>query len=208
MIVSIEDMAGQSRRNPSRSNQQSVAFYFRVLLSTAILVCIAINYGCTPYKPKIESGRHAPDFKINSINNAGKEISLSRYKGKIVILNFLASWCSTCKSDLPSLVKLYSQLKDKGLIVIGIGVKDSIPNLKKMISDFSVDFPVGLDSKGYIGRLYRVTGVPESFIIGRDGKFKVVGKRQDEYDNVRIVGAVGWTDSSIRGAIERLLIDS
>ena len=129
-------------------------------------------------KPRLGKGVPAPDFTLPDLN--GKMVSLADYRGKVVLLNIWATWCPPCVEEMPSMEKLYQELKDEGFEILAVSIDESgaeavIPFVKK----HRLGFPALLDTKGSIKSLYQITGVPESFIIGKEGIIaeKVIGPR-------------------------------
>ena len=129
-------------------------------------------------KARLGKGVHAPDFTLPGLDN--KMVSLSDYRGKVVLLNIWATWCPPCVEEMPSMEKLYQALKGEGFEILAVsvdvsGAKIVTPFIKK----HKLSFPVLTDTKGSIKSLYQTTGLPESFIIGKDGTVaeKVIGPR-------------------------------
>jgi len=111
---------------------------------------------------------HAPyDFVLKNEHNA--PIKMSDYRGKVVIVNFWATWCGPCKVEIPDFVKLYAEYKDKGLVIVGISVDDSPEQLQAFMKEFNMTYPVlqmTPDVESAWGPFY---GYPTSFIVARDG---------------------------------------
>jgi peroxiredoxin len=129
-------------------------------------------------RPRLGKGAPAPDFTFPDLN--GQMVSLADYKGKVVVLNIWATWCPPCVEEMPSMEKLHQELKDEGFEILAVsidisGTKAVIPFMKK----HKLSFSVLTDTKGAIKSLYQTTGVPESFIIDKDGIIveKVIGPR-------------------------------
>ena len=112
-------------------------------------------------------GRATYDFVLKNEHNA--PIKLADYKGKVVIVNFWATWCGPCKVEIPDFVKLYDEYKDKGLVIVGISVDDSPEQLQAFMKEFKMNYPVlqmTPDVESAWGPFY---GYPTSFIVARDG---------------------------------------
>jgi len=109
----------------------------------------------------------APDFTLQDIN--GKTIKLSDYRGKVVIINFWATWCPPCLAEIPDFVKFYNAYREKGVEIIGIAVNSTIDDTKKIISEKKINYPVCM-SDGKIENLYGgIRAVPTTFIIDKQG---------------------------------------
>jgi|YelNatPaOPRAMG01_1025707.scaffolds.fasta_scaffold315393_2 peroxiredoxin len=123
--------------------------------------------------------RKAPDFKLNSID--GKEIKLSDFKGKKIILNFWATWCPPCRAEIPDFVKFYNENKNK-VEIIGIAVGSKENEVIEIIKKYKITYPVCISDKN-IEKLYGpINMVPTSFIIDEKGyvKEKKIGIMTEE----------------------------
>ncbi len=120
----------------------------------------------------------APDFTLVSIK--GDTIKLSNYKGKVVILDFWATWCPPCKEEIPHFKKLFAEKGEEGLVVIGIVVNDELAEVKKFVNKNAVNYPIVMGTaqieKAYGG----INAIPTTFLIGKDMTIrqKVVGYRE------------------------------
>ena len=124
----------------------------------------------------IEVGLPAPDFSFPGMD--GKMVNLSDFRGKVVLVNIWATWCASCVDEMPSMEKLYQNLKDEDFEILAVsidslGEKVVAPFMKK----YKLTFPALIDSAGAIRMGYRTTGVPESFIIDKHGILvrKIIG---------------------------------
>ena len=129
-------------------------------------------------KPRLGKGVAAPDFTLPGLD--GQMVSLADYRGKVVLLNIWATWCPPCVEEMPSMEKLYQQLKTEGFEILAVsmdvsGAQAVLPFMKK----HKLSFPALTDTEGAMKSLYQTTGVPETFIIDKDGTIveKVIGPR-------------------------------
>jgi peroxiredoxin len=134
----------------------------------------------------------APDFTLKDLN--GKTVSLAAFKGKVVLLNFWATWCPPCRAEMPALNKLHHMLKPRGLEVIAVSTDRSINDIKDFLESHKVDFTVLFDADRNAAKQYRVFSMPTTFLISRSGI--IVEKFYGEYD---------WTEPETKGKIEKLL---
>jgi len=124
--------------------------------------------------------KKAPDFSLKTPDN--RTIRLSNYKGKVVIVNFFGTRCPPCRMEIPDFVKFYKKNKKKGVVIIGIAVGSKSEDVKKMIKEFKINYPVCL-SDGKVEREYGgIRFVPTSFIIDKNGNIykKQIGMMNKE----------------------------
>jgi peroxiredoxin len=114
----------------------------------------------------------APDFFLKTL--AGKGIHLSDYKGKVVLVNFFASWCPPCKMEIPGFERIYTLHKDRGFVVIGIALDDVSPSF---IGKMGITYPVVASNDNVVSDYGNVSSIPVSFLIGKDGRIikKIMG---------------------------------
>ena len=117
-------------------------------------------------------GEQAPDFLLPGVD--GKDVKLVDYKGKILILDFWATWCGPCRKGLPTLAKVVAAYKDKGVVLHAVNLRES----KEVVASFAKQFsnPINplLDEEGKVGEKYQVGGIPHTVIIDKTGKIQVV----------------------------------
>ena len=127
------------------------------------LLLLAGCYGGTR-PPRI--GKPAPDFVVQ---DAEHKVTLSQFKGQVVVLNFWASWCPPCVAETPSLVKMQQRMKDKGIVVVAISADEDDSAYHRFISKYGMDFVTVRDPSAKIQHLYGTIQIPETYIIDRNG---------------------------------------
>ena len=141
--------------------------------ATVVLVAWA---GRENYQPVI-TGTSAPDFAATDM--AGNPVRLSDYRGRVVLVNVWATWCAPCRDEMPSMQRLYEALGDTDFEILAVSI-DAQPgqqspdgqqggDLQAFAGELGLTFPILHDPEGKIQRIYQTTGVPETFLVGRDG---------------------------------------
>jgi cytochrome c biogenesis protein CcmG/thiol:disulfide interchange protein DsbE len=134
----------------------------------------------------------APGFSLKDLS--GRTITLSSLKGKVVLLNFWATWCPPCISEMPVFNRLYKEMRSRGLEIVAISADRSEGYLRDYVSKHSLDFRVLYDEDRTVTKQYKVFSMPTTFLIDKNGV--IVEKFFGEYD---------WTDQEIKKKIEKLL---
>ena len=109
----------------------------------------------------------APDFALTTFD--GETIRLSQFRGKVVVINFWASWCIPCRDEAPFLEKTWHDYRDRGVVLIGVDWSDPETDARRFIKEFNITYPNGPDIGTKIGQLYRIRGIPETYFVGKDG---------------------------------------
>ena len=143
--------------------------------------------------PSPREGFLAPDFTLDTLQ--GEKVRLSDLRGKIVVLNFWATWCLPCRAETPALEKTYEQYEQSGMVVLGVDLanQDSIGDVEAFIQEFKLTYPILLDRDGSVANLYQIKGIPSTFFINREGIIRTV-----------VVGGP-MSETFIRSKIEMLL---
>ena len=152
-----------------------------------------IEVGVAEGQSRALVGAPAPDFTL--LDLAGQPVTLSTFRGQVVILNFWASWCPPCRSEFPLLQSAYEDRADDGLIVIAVNQEESSAEATRFADEFGLTMPVVLDSTGEVGEQYRLLGLPQSVFIDKSGIVRAVQ-----------IGEV--TNETLTEKIEDLLGDS
>ena len=154
-------------------------FFNRPQLFCLLLVLTFIAAGCKKKEPEPPpGGKPAPSFTLQDLK--GNQISLSDFKGKVVVLDFWATWCPPCVKEIPHFIELYEQYKDKGFAMVGISLDyQGISVVKSFARKYQVNYPI-LMTDGQVDKAYGgITSIPTTFVIDSAGNIrqKYVGYR-------------------------------
>ena len=135
----------------------------------------------------------APDFSLERLG--GGETSLSSLQGKVVFVNFWATWCGPCRIEMPSMERLYNQMSKDQFEILAVDLREAEETVAQFAEELSLSFPILLDSQGMTGGIYGVQGIPTTFLVDKEGR--LVG---------RLVGSREWDTDSFINLLE-ILID-
>lgn len=144
-----------------------------LLVGLALLFALA---GCTSTASVgTRKGDVAPDFSLPTLDGGAQ--SLRDYKGRTVILNFWASWCGPCRAEMPDMQVVYDELRDQGVVVVGVNQGEPRERVEAFVQEFGLTFPILLDEEQSLARTYGVRAYPTTFIVDGDGiiRDQVVG---------------------------------
>jgi len=144
------------------------------------------------YERIVQPGDRAPDFSITADN--GRTITRAEFGGKLLVLNFWASYCAPCIEELPSLDQFQRELADQGVVVLGVSIDKDPKAYKRFLNKYNVSFLTARDPDNKINSEYGTFKIPETYLINRDGK--VVGK---------IINATNWVDGRMVSYVKSLL---
>ena len=125
----------------------------------------------------INAGDVAPGFSLKDVN--GNTVTLNSFKGMVVFLTFWATWCPSCREELPDLNALQRKYADKGFTVLSICIESSDSLVANYLKKHTVTFPVLVDKEGAVAEAFRFSGLPVSFMVGKDG---IIRHKYSGYD--------------------------
>ena len=150
----------------------------RNLLSPALqraarcAAAIALAFGASAAVPAIAPLNAAPDFTLHTMN--GPNMRLQEQRGRVVMVNFWATWCGPCRQEMPQLNRLYEKYHAAGFVLLGVNVDDDQQKAAEVAGKLGVTFPVLLDTDKSVSKLYDLSTMPSTVIIDRDGKVRYV----------------------------------
>jgi peroxiredoxin len=141
------------------------------------------------------SGLWPPPFSAQTVT--GQAMSLADFQGRVVLVNFWASWCVECRPEMPLFERLHQDFAAQGLTVLGINFREEPQRMQQYAKELGLTFPLVLDPQGEISRVYGVIGLPTTFLVGRDGRPVAMA-----------IGARAWGSTEVRTFIQTLLAEA
>jgi peroxiredoxin len=110
----------------------------------------------------------APDFTLDLLD--GSVLTLSDLRGQVVVVNFWATWCPPCEAEMPDLQAVWEEYRPEGVVFVGVAFDEDAGAVREMASRYGITYALGLEAESSISTAYGVTGVPETYVVGIDGK--------------------------------------
>jgi len=159
--------------------------YFLLLVALIVMVFWSLACGQKKAEPAGTIGSEAAEFSLINLN--GEEVTLDQFKGKVIMLNFWATWCGPCKSEIPDFINIYTKNQKDGLEIVGVALSSgSTANIRQFVEKFGVNYIVLTGDEKYLQDLTNkyggIRGVPTTFLIDREGiiRQKWVGARTEK----------------------------
>jgi len=140
---------------------------------------------------QMEGAPPAPGFELPDLD--GEKHHLSDYRGKVVIVNFWATWCPPCRAEMPSMQRAWQQLQKEGIQMLGIDVGEDEETIFQFLGDYPVEFPLLMDSDSSIIEKWGVRGLPTTYVIDPQGRiiYRAIGGREwDDSELLKMVRAL------------------
>ena len=148
----------------------------------AILLAICCIYAWSGGAQSATISGPAPNFTLKGLD--GKNLKLSELAGDVVLINFWASWCGPCRTEMPLLNAMHKKYKALGFTVLGVNVEEQSKNARSYIAERPVNFPILLDSSNRVSRLYKVVAMPTTVVVDRDGNMRFLHQGYKAGDEV------------------------
>ena len=181
----MENTTTEVKQSPKHLHPAIIAAAFAVLLVFLALIAWGLN---RTMRGPIRVGDQVPNIQMTTFD--GKPINTADLTGKVVVLNFWASWCKPCEQEAADLEAAYQQFKPGGKVeFIGLAYVDTEVNSLAYLKKFGITYANGPDLRTVVSQMFRITGVPETYIIGPDGRlaFAKIGPFQS---TAEIVAAI------------------
>ncbi len=131
-------------------------------------ILLVLGLGLTRSKQgPVGVGEVVPDFTLTTFD--GNKIDIQSLRGKVVVINFWASWCKPCEQEAVELEQAYQSFKDQDVVFLGVDYVDTETEALAYLSKFNITYPNGPDLRTEISQAFRIRGVPETYIVGKDG---------------------------------------
>ena len=164
--------AGEPRRPPDGRVAGSGTAGRRSFLAGALALVALAACGARPEEPAPIVGRRAPDFTLPSLG--GEAVPLASLQGRPVVLNFFATWCVPCRTELPAFQATAQRHADRGLAFLLVDLSEDPEDVGHFLESLRVSLPAAIDETGQVTKAYRVRGLPSTFFIDREGVIRAV----------------------------------
>jgi len=182
------------RRVPRSSCGRQLILLAAFILGAAALPAsgASVDYKAIPKLQELKDLSPAPDFTLPGPD--GRKISLKDFRGKVVFLNFWATWCESCRDEMPSMERLYREFGRKDFEIVAVNVKDKRPAALAFVKDLKLSYPILMDPDGEVGLLYGAFGLPVTYLIDRKGTLLA-----------RLWGPADWSSPAAKNLIKSLV---
>ena len=162
-------------------------------LGMMLLLALVVVSGCSKHEEAAVEGGVAPDFTLKDLS--GRPVQLSSLRGKVVLVNFWATWCPPCREEIPSMMKLNSAMAGKPFQMVSVSIDEGgVPEIESFFKTSGYSLPSYTDPGGAAAKTYGITGVPESFLIDKNG---ILVKK--------VIGPLAWDSPETISFIEGLM---
>ncbi|GEM_PF-563657 len=168
LFIALQQAVRVSRGEPSITS--ALVTTLADMLPNAIRHTATFLVLSVPTPTPLSAGEAAPAFSLSGLE--GKPHSLDDYQGKRVVLNFWASWCAPCRTEMPLLEATFKRLENSGVVVIGVNYAEEALPVRQYVGELNITFPILLDVDRFVFDKYGVTGLPTTFFIDSKGKMR------------------------------------
>lgn len=130
----------------------------------------------------------AVNFQLSNL--AGKRVKLSSYRGKVVIVNFWATWCPPCRAEIPSMIRAWKKLKGRGVVMLAVHVGGKKKQIKSFVRKYRINFPVLFDSKSKVFHAWPAKAMPTTYVVDRNGRIAYSASGDQKWDDPVILKKV------------------
>lgn len=163
-----------------------------MIRSIAAIVLAAAAFGAGAAELRRWQGGPTPALELEDL--ASRVHRLADYRGKVVLVNFWATWCEPCRAEMPSIDGLRSSLQGKPFEVLAVNLAEPMSRIERFLGTMPLGFPLLRDRDGAVAKAWKARLLPASFLIGRDGRIRYVA-----------YGELDWTSAPVRARVDELL---
>ncbi len=158
---------------------KNIAYGLGILLVVLMLYLGLVTNSHKVTTSRLSPGKEAPDFTLKTLD--GRSVSLKDYRGKVVLVNFWATWCPPCREEMPLFEEVYEKYREKGFEVLAVSTDSSKEAVTDFVKKYKLKFTVLFDDAN-VANIYGIQGLPTSFLIDREGK--IVKVRLGKYKEI------------------------
>ncbi len=171
----LQDIAGDELVAQAQPVEQRFSTFTVVAGLIIIGLLVVIGYALYQRSQTQPTEGPAPEFTVtmfdfDQIAMSGERVGLKDLRGKAVVINFWASYCVPCQEEAPMLERVWNDYKDRGVVFLGINTEDPLKDALDYLAEYRITYPNAPDQGGRIEDKYRITGIPETFVINTDGE--------------------------------------
>lgn len=171
----LREATDDSTEPPAGQVQQRFSTFGVAAVLVILAFLLAVGYALVQRNKKTPDKGPAPQFAVtvfdyDQIAMSGQPLDLKDLRGQVVVINFWASYCEPCKVEAPMLERVWQDYKDQGVILLGIDTNDPLKNALDYLAEYGITYPNAPDQGGHIEDAYRITGIPETFVVNKDGQ--------------------------------------
>lgn len=142
----------------------------KLLIHSLLTMFFSISIALNSYSAEKGSRAISIPLKLLENSKAGKTVGVNTYQGKLIYVDFWASWCGPCRKSLPILNEIRAQYSNQGFEVVAVNVDEKLEDALKFLEKYPVDYPILLDPKGSMPKAYNIKGMPTAFLVDETGK--------------------------------------
>jgi len=160
------------------------------LMAVSLVLFVALASGAQAQQTlqPFGGGMMAPEIALSNLDD--EAVTLEQYRGKVVIVNFWATWCPPCRKEMPSMQRAWQDLQQNDVMMLAVHVGGNADQVWQFVSEFDLDFPILIDDTSRVSRSWPMRGLPTTFVIAPDGKIAYMAIGGREWDDPGILAMI------------------